>query len=86
MLTKMIEELKRAMDKQENNAVVREHVRAVRLLCDVLLEEKQVDNQAEWKTMVGEGAASKTDKGAKEKATIPTENQDEANGDSIFDF
>lgn len=90
VMKKMMEELRRALEKQDDTYLAREHIRSVRSLCDLMLESESTsttvaDESVEWQKMVGK---SNTNKNA------PLENQKlekdvdhgEANGDSIFDF
>ncbi|MCT2538257.1 YwdI family protein [Aquibacillus koreensis] len=92
VLTKMMNELQEALNKSGQTNVVREHVRAVRLLCDLILdsepestgttEPKPSIDQLELKKMMGNLGQSQPN------TTPPTRKIDdeEANGDSIFDF
>ncbi|SDK16350.1 YwdI family protein [Sediminibacillus albus] len=88
VLRKMGNELQEALAKQDQTEAVREHVRAVRLLCDLILDDGQgVTEEQELAKMMGgvEGQlpSSKPTPGRPQKNNI---NHEEANGNSIFDF
>lgn len=94
IIQKMMQELTKAKDVSNNQERLLTHIEHVRLLCDLLLEEKNegYDNAMtktnrtkitadEMKAMMGT---------TKKVVTPPSErtniNHGEANGDSIFDF
>ncbi|WP_028784165.1 YwdI family protein [Thalassobacillus devorans] len=99
VLKKMMTEIQEAMQKNGETSLVREHVRAVRLLCDLMLEEHaahssgssaypdptEVDEPttAEIRKMMGDLPSSRQQTDKQKKQTTDHE---EANGDSIFDF
>lgn len=99
VLKKMMNEIQEAMLKNGETASVREHVRAVRLLCDLMLDERPAQSTgssaypdpadveepttAEIRKMMGDDSASKQQSDQKKNPAI---DHDEANGDSIFDF
>ncbi|WP_181347744.1 YwdI family protein [Thalassobacillus sp. CUG 92003] len=97
VLTKMSHEIQEAMAKQgESTSSVREHVRAVRLMCDLLLDEQapqelspsvQEPTEAEIRKMMG-AAPRKTQ--TEDKSLVKTSgssfDEEDANGNSILDF
>ncbi|MFG6114005.1 YwdI family protein [Halobacillus sp. MO56] len=99
VLKKMMNEIQEAMQKNSETSSVREHVRAIRLLCDLMLDERpeqstgssaypdpaEVDEPttAEIRKMMGDLPSSRQQTDQQKKQTIDHE---EANGDSIFDF
>ncbi|MEC5424419.1 YwdI family protein [Virgibacillus sp. C22-A2] len=87
IIEKMINELKEAKEKSDQQKVVN-HIANVRLLCDLFLEEDSAVKKEpelnitkeEMKAMIGEQkSVTKTHSGSSIM-------QDDANGDSIFDF
>lgn len=94
-IEKMINELQQALAQGSSEVKTREHVRAVRLLCDLILEEESKPEPAatssaqELEKMMG-GLESTLDKqsGIKKQpgSSRSKIDHEEANGDSIFDF
>ena len=89
VLKKMMKEVQEAMGKQDH-ASIREHVRAVKLLCDLVLDEEsassgsvQEPTAAELRKMMGDDTTPR-----KEPKPSVSERSEhgKANGDSIFDF
>ncbi|MRH44016.1 hypothetical protein GH741_15340 [Aquibacillus halophilus] len=87
ILTKMMSELKKASAVNEQKAV-REHIHAIRLLCDLLLEDKETDQDLELKKMIGDVGQlpNKKFNNANDTKTTTKVDHEEANGKSIFDF
>ncbi|MDL4841713.1 YwdI family protein [Aquibacillus rhizosphaerae] len=92
VLQKMIAELQKAMEKEEQSDGVREHVRAVQLLGDLILESDQknvnhdkLNQDLELKKMMGNIELPKSTKQTSQSQASYV-NHGEANGDSIFDF
>ncbi|API91870.1 hypothetical protein J32TS6_22740 [Virgibacillus pantothenticus] len=94
VIKKMLEELHAAKSNAENEAILHQHVRHIRLLCDLLLNEpskavaemqdKNQISMAEMKMMLGEKGAEKIkQQESRQQSKIDHE---EANGDSLFDF
>ncbi|WP_226036246.1 DUF5327 family protein [Aquibacillus saliphilus] len=84
VLSKMIKELQVATTVKDQEAV-REHVHAVRLLCDLLLDDPEtveIDQEQEMKKMIG----ATDQQPIKDKKSTPSLDHDEGNGKSIFDF
>ncbi|WP_174614980.1 YwdI family protein [Virgibacillus ihumii] len=85
IIKKMINELNKARDADEKS--VKNHIANVQLLCDLMLEgdkpqtEKTSITNAEMKAMIGENGNQKVE--PVQRSTI---NDDDANGDSLFDF
>ncbi|QHT48215.1 YwdI family protein [Halobacillus sp. ACCC02827] len=87
VLKKMSNEIQEAMLQYGDEQKVREHVRSIRLLADLLLEEEPVRTEApvqeptaeEVRRMMGVDAPSRPDQQKKV-------DHGEANGPSIFDF
>ncbi|SIS40989.1 YwdI family protein [Salimicrobium flavidum] len=94
LLQRMNKEVEEALASHGDSARVREHVRAVQLLCDLVLEEEKTsareeafqpsDNNskptaAEVRKMMGEEPS-------KSKSTQKDSSDEDANGSSIFDF
>ncbi|MDC3416816.1 YwdI family protein [Aquibacillus salsiterrae] len=87
VLRKMKKEIDEALSQAGKEVTVRERVRAVKLLCDLVLEEEGQGvgktesevgkDKIELRAMMGDVGL------AKPKSTSKDE---EANGDSIFDF
>ncbi|SDM51568.1 YwdI family protein [Sediminibacillus halophilus] len=91
VLTKMMSELQEALAKKDQTAAIREHVRTVRLLCDLMLEEDSAAAAAgpeqELVKMMGDmHAGSQTGQSKVKSAGKQTIDHEEANGNSIFDF
>ncbi|WP_053218045.1 YwdI family protein [Virgibacillus senegalensis] len=88
VLAKMMSELQEALVKKDKTAAVREHVRAVRLLCDLVLEEDSASaSDQEMAKMMGDMATGRT-AGKPEVKSVGKQavDHEEANGNSIFDF
>lgn len=92
ILNKMAQELQEARQQGETDKV-REHVRAIRLLCDLVLEEtaagNRTDREKELQTMMGNSSAfspASQQTGGAELKTEQTIDHEEANGKSIFEF
>lgn len=95
IINKMLEEIYVAKNNVDNEHVLRQHVRHIRLLCELLLDEQEKSmtqvqdttqfSAAEIKMMLGEKGAEKMNqpKGVNPQAKI---DHGEANGDSLFDF
>ncbi|QTN00917.1 hypothetical protein ERJ70_17465 [Sediminibacillus dalangtanensis] len=91
VLTKMMSELQEALEKKDETAAIREHVRSVRLLCDLMLEEDNAaagtEPEQELMKMMGDMHAGSHAGPSKVKSTgKQTIDHEEANGNSIFDF
>lgn len=95
IINKMLEELHVANNNVDNELVLRQHVRHIRLLCDLLLDEQEKSmtqaqdstqfSAAEIKMMLGEKGAAKMNQ-QKEVNPQAKIDHEEANGDSLFDF
>lgn len=98
VLQKMQQELEQAISKQDQTAEVREHARAIRLLCDLVLESDagetmsvqqrqtithDAHEELELRKMMGETLDSKPKSVTTESKPLIEE---DANGDSLFDF
>jgi len=95
VLQKMMMELQQAKQLKNNNAAMLNHIRHIRLLCDLFLDEEDKPSavpqtkqenmeEAEMKAMLGEKAYGvEKYKQQEKKAQI---DHDGANGSSIFDF
>lgn len=78
VLKKMMGELQEAITKENQGGSTREHIRAIRLLCDLMLEEQgSMSKDAELKKMMGSLNAPSDQS--------PVDHED-ANGKSLFDF
>ncbi|GAA0445880.1 MAG: YwdI family protein [Bacillota bacterium] len=91
IIQKMINELNEAKDQDNNTEELVKHIRHVRLLCDLFLEDSAKDqvrakvngiSPLEMKAMLGDNDA-KLHRPSKPSSG---NEHDEANGDSIFDF
>ncbi|ENH97669.1 hypothetical protein J416_03836 [Gracilibacillus halophilus YIM-C55.5] len=94
VFNKIIAECHQAMEHESN---VREHARAIQTLTELLTEDKShtsvagtrpssvepAMNQAEMQQMMGDLPRTHDKKNAKQPSTS---REEEANGDSIFDF
>ncbi|RWZ58920.1 hypothetical protein EQV77_08170 [Halobacillus fulvus] len=91
VLKKMSNEIQEAMLQHTDQQKVREHVRSVRLLADLLLEQEEASVQPsqsvqgptaeEVRQMMGAEPSPSKSSASKDKI-----DHDEANGPSIFDF
>lgn len=85
-IRKMIEELQQALNGTKSEERTREHIRAVRLLCDLILEEETGSSQAgseqELQKMIGSLNASLPGETASTNSSADKEEKE----DSIFDF
>ena len=94
IIKKMIQELVRAQEVQQNHKQMKKHIEHVRLLSDLLLEEERGERQGSVQPVDSANrseAELRMMMGSQAKPTAPKEkkhimNHDEANGDSIFDF
>ncbi|WP_085506312.1 YwdI family protein [Thalassobacillus devorans] len=101
VLKKMMNEIQEAMANHGETASVREHVRAVRLLCDLMLDDRPAPDTEERvssypdPTDVSEPTADEVrammgdmagSSYQKKEKKKQKDEHDEANGDSIFDF
>lgn len=91
VLKKMSSEIQEAMLKHGDEQKVREHVRSVRLLADLLLDQET--NGEESRSSVQEPTVEEirkmmgTDASLSPKTNAqPETDHDDANGSSIFDF
>lgn len=95
IITKMMHELENAKAKKAQNDAVREHIRAVRSLCDLILEEdsepsigqsknNHVNQEQELKAMMG--SLNLPSSSSKQIDNQTHTDHGEANGKSIFDF
>ncbi|CDO05108.1 YwdI [Oceanobacillus picturae] len=91
IIQKMMKELQQAKANKYDDRIVQQHVRSVRLLCDLFLEDEQTTQSEttkiddisteELKAMMGKDATGKQSN--KQQNFL---DDDEGNGDSIFDF
>ncbi|MCA0971084.1 YwdI family protein [Halobacillus litoralis] len=110
VLKKMSNEIQEAMLQHGNDEKVKEHVRSVRLLADLFLEQETSSKRSvieptsdEVRAMMGGGTSKSTEQkgeadeptpeeirvmmgGDKPQSSKKTKGDDEANGESIFDF
>lgn len=93
-IRKMIDELQQALNDSQTDDRSREHIRAVRLLCDLILEEgtsksavsashTQASSQQELQKMIGGFETSLSQAPESSEASGGREKDNE---DSIFDF
>lgn len=89
IIRKMIDELNQAKTNQNNHAKMVKHIASVRLLCDLFLDEEPSAGEdlnditpEEMKAMIG-GKGNTEKKGSFQKRPLEDDN---ANGDSLFDF
>lgn len=89
-INKMISELQQALNSSPSDEKAREHIRAVRLLCDLMLEEEpassQVSSDQELQKMIGGLESSLNKEKTQQNRTSAPSDYEEGNGDSIFDF
>ncbi|WP_138420479.1 YwdI family protein [Aquibacillus sediminis] len=94
IINKMLHELENAKAKKDRDDAVREHIRAVRSLCDLILDQSSdvtskqptASNEQELKAMMGSlefPQASPKQTSIQKQSTI---DHGEANGKSLFDF
>ena len=100
VLQKMQQEIQTALSKKDQHAEVKEHARAIRLLCDLILDQEEAQapidtskaagthnaqDELELRKMMGDISASKPNTG-----NVSTDSkkmqEDDANGDSLLDF
>jgi hypothetical protein len=92
IIQKMMKELQQAKANKYDDRIVQQHVRSVRLLCDLFLEDEQTTQSdtttkiddistEELKAMMGKDVTGKQSN--KQHNFL---DDDEGNGDSIFDF
>lgn len=93
IINKMMHELESAKLKKGQNDAVREHVRAIRSLCDLILDESSdtpsvnqntINQEQELKAMMGSLNIPSSSPNSIENK--PNVEHGEANGKSIFDF
>lgn len=89
IIRKMTHELNQAKINQNNHAEMIKHIASVRLLCDLLIDEEPTArgdvneiSPEEMKAMIGAEKNTQKQNGNQKK---PLEDED-ANGDSLFDF
>lgn len=94
LLQRMNKEIEEAQMNHGDAARVREHVRAVKLLCDLILEEEETPARAD-SPQVTEDSSEPTaaeirkmmgEEPSKSKNKKEDRSDDEANGSSILDF
>ncbi|KHE72085.1 YwdI family protein [Halobacillus sp. BBL2006] len=89
VLKKMASEIQEAMLQHGDERKVREHVRSVKLLADLLLEEETTSpkptRSVEEPTVEEVRKMMGADKPSKTTESTPVDH-DDANGSSIFDF
>ncbi len=88
LLMKIEEELKQAKNssKQEN---LREKVYSIKILCELILDEKQNRQEvpvARFRCLISLSWHSRHSAASIIKSAKKIEMEDEANGDSLFDF
>lgn len=90
IMQKMIKEAQQAKNNQNNHVEMMKHVANVKLLCELLLEDEapqaiaQHETTAdEMKAMMGTLQKSQTTDRIQKQSRF---DEDDANGDSIFDF
>ncbi|WP_163969456.1 YwdI family protein [Oceanobacillus halotolerans] len=89
IIKKMMSELQEALANESNPSKVSDHISNVRLLCDVMLEDKSDEQgntsetitDSEMKAMIGDTKPQPTSF----RHSVIDDDED-ANGDSIFDF
>jgi len=94
ILNKIKDELQHA-EAASNECAMKQHIANIQLLCDLLLEDDATQEQApetstvtqqEMKAMLGAKTKMKQTNNEKMIRSIQTSDEDEGNGDSIFDF
>lgn len=98
VLQKMQQEIQLALTKHDQVAEVKEHARAIRLLCDLVLDTEEsvdkptqtqthdVQEELELRKMMGKPAKSSTSNLANVSPQSKLLVEEDANGDSLFDF
>lgn len=95
IIKKMKDELQHAEKAGANEHVMKKHIANIQLLCDLLLDdeakqEQEPDTatmtQQEMKAMLGAKTKMKQANNEKVIGSIQTSDENEGNGDSIFDF
>lgn len=87
LLNKMGEKIQEAK-REHSDAKIREHIQAIKTLCEVMLEETSSETSREYSTPVQSISlsAQNTVSSVNSLAEKKLETDDGANGDSIFDF
>lgn len=80
VIRKMMEELKQASERMDQPVKMREHIRIIRVLADIILEEKEEPSTSEEDVV-----KIIKDAPSKQEISAPIDH-DGANGESIFDF
>lgn len=95
IIRRMIKELNKAQE-QDHDQMMKKHISNVKLLCEIILEDQQMESKPveqselssqEIKAMLGD--QYRTDHkqiNRKKRSHKTTNNHDQANGNSIFDF
>jgi hypothetical protein len=92
VLNKMSHEISAASRQKHNEQKVREHLTAIRALCELLLEEPDAAasniSEREMAVMMGEWKEPKAaaSSGINMAASARYEKEDDANGPSLFEF
>lgn len=87
IIKKMINELQVAAQEQ-NEEDVHQTIASVRLLCDLILEDEpsKVATEDRKQSITDEELKAMLGKSEKRAEDVKQRHQDDANGDSIFDF
>ncbi|MBO9130133.1 YwdI family protein [Bacillus sp. 165] len=89
VLNKMSHEIKAAAVQKHNEQKMREHLTAIRALCELLLEESPAASTAiserEMAMMTGEWKNPKAGN-VSGTASVRYQEEEDANGSSLFDF
>ncbi|WP_117161559.1 YwdI family protein [Paraliobacillus sp. X-1268] len=100
VLQKMQQEVQTALTKHDQLSEVKEHARAIRLLCDLVLDTEETETVAnsthvqthdaqeelELRKMMGESPASSKPTVTNGSPQSKPLVEEDANGDSLFDF
>ncbi|MBB6453892.1 hypothetical protein HNQ94_002343 [Salirhabdus euzebyi] len=88
VLTKMMEEMHKAQQVQHDPSKMKEHIRAIKLLTELMLDNESTTNEdvvlkkmSQQQMLEKKGSYERNDHHEK-----PSIEHDGANGDSIFDF
>jgi hypothetical protein len=86
VLKKMMGEIQKAQDDQYDPSKLKEHIRAIRLLCDLFLEDESTTSEEVVLQKMKEQEQRNQDHTYRQKEEQKPIDHDDANGSSIFDF
>lgn len=91
IIQKMMKELQLALEKPNNEQWLVKHIANVQVLCELILDQDETEQEMhipekERQMMFGDTLKGKETEGSLKQSKTSKLDEDDANGESIFDF